>query len=127
MQLNRPVCWREDRIENLTAATAAREDSAEVEAAVTEDGRILALRARLLSDFGAYSFFPANYMLRVVAMMLPNVYRIADFEYEMAVVLSTEIRGPNACADGDLHVGHREHRRRDRSRARHGPHRGTGT
>jgi aerobic carbon-monoxide dehydrogenase large subunit len=91
MQLNRPVCWREDRIENLTGAAAAREDSAEVEAAVTEDGRILALRARLLSDFGAYSFFPANYMLRVVAMMLPNVYRIADYEYEMAVVLSTKI------------------------------------
>ena len=91
MQLNRPVCWREDRTENLTGALAAREDSAEVEAAVTADGRILALRARLLSDFGAYSFFPPNYMLRVVAMMLPNVYRIADYEYEMAVVLSTKI------------------------------------
>jgi aerobic carbon-monoxide dehydrogenase large subunit len=90
MRLNRPVCWREDRTENLTAASSAREDSAEVEAAITEDGRILALRARLLSDFGAYSFFPANYMLRVVAMMLPNVYRIADFEYDMAVVLSTK-------------------------------------
>jgi carbon-monoxide dehydrogenase large subunit len=91
MQLNRPVCWREDRAENLTAAAAAREDSAEVEAAVTADGRILALRARLLSDFGAYSFFPPNYMLRVVAMMLPSVYRIADYEYEMAVVLSSKI------------------------------------
>ena len=71
IRLNRPVRWREDRAENLTSAASAREDSAEVEAAVTADGRILALRARLLSDFGAYSFFPANYMLRVVAMMLP--------------------------------------------------------
>jgi carbon-monoxide dehydrogenase large subunit len=91
IRLGRPVRWREDRTENLTSASAAREDSAEIEAAVTSDGRILALRARLLSDFGAYSFFPANYMLRVVAMMLPNVYRIAAYEYDMAVVLSTKI------------------------------------
>jgi aerobic carbon-monoxide dehydrogenase large subunit len=91
IRLNRPVRWREDRAENLTSAASAREDSAEVEAAVTADGRILALRARLLSDFGAYSFFPANYMLRVVAMMLPGVYRIANYEYETAIVLSTKV------------------------------------
>jgi carbon-monoxide dehydrogenase large subunit len=90
-QLDRPVRWREDRAENLTAALAAREDSAEVTAAVTADGRILALRARLFSDFGAYALFPANYMLRVVAMMLPNVYRLTDYEYDMAVVLSNKI------------------------------------
>jgi carbon-monoxide dehydrogenase large subunit len=85
------VCWREDRGENLTAALAAREDGVEVEAAVTADGRILALRARLVSDFGGYAMFPANYMLRVVALMLPNVYRLADYEYEMKVVLSTKV------------------------------------
>jgi carbon-monoxide dehydrogenase large subunit len=89
--LGRPCCWREDRAENLTAALAAREDGAEVEAAVTADGRILALRARLLSDFGAYAVFPANYMLRVVAMLLPNVYRLTAYEYEMDVVLSNRI------------------------------------
>jgi carbon-monoxide dehydrogenase large subunit len=89
--LDRPVRWREDRAENLTAALAAREDSAEVAAAVDADGRVLALRARLASDFGAYSFFPANYMLRVVAMMLPNAYRLADYEYDMTVALSNKI------------------------------------
>jgi carbon-monoxide dehydrogenase large subunit len=90
-QLNLPVRWREDRTENLTAALAAREDSAEVEAAVTADGQILAMRVRLLTDFGAYTFFPANYMLRVVALMLPNVYRLANYEYEMDVILSTKV------------------------------------
>jgi carbon-monoxide dehydrogenase large subunit len=91
IRLNRPVRWDEDRTENLTGASAAREDSAEIEAAVTADGRILALRARLTSDFGAYSFFPANYMLRVVAMMLPGVYKIENYSYDMAVVLSNKI------------------------------------
>ncbi|MCW2869726.1 molybdopterin-dependent oxidoreductase [Actinacidiphila oryziradicis] len=89
--LDRPVRWREDRVENLTAALSAREDSAEVETAVTADGRILAMRAHLTSDFGAYALFPANYMLRVVAMMLPNAYRLADYEYDMTVVLSNKI------------------------------------
>jgi carbon-monoxide dehydrogenase large subunit len=89
--LDRPVRWREDRAENLTAALAAREDGAEVETAVDAEGRILAMRARLTSDFGGYAFFPANYMLRVVAMMLPNAYRIADYEYDMTVALSNKI------------------------------------
>ncbi len=95
-ELKRPICWREDRRENLSAALQAREDEVRVRAAVTNEGKILAIRAKLLSDFGSYSFFPANYMLQVVAMMIPGPYKLENYEYEMKVVLS------NKCPAGPM-------------------------
>ncbi len=87
-QLGRPVKWIEDRRENLTAACMAREESVFVRAAAKRDGRVLALEARLVGDFGAYAFYPANYMLRVVGMLLPGPYDIRHYRYELAVALT---------------------------------------
>lgn len=88
--LKRPVRWREDRMENLLSALMAREDVVKTRAAVRKDGRILGLQAELFSDFGAYSFFPANYMIRVVAMLLPGPYKIQDYAFEMKVALTNK-------------------------------------
>ncbi|UZE46940.1 molybdopterin-dependent oxidoreductase [Rhodopseudomonas sp. P2A-2r] len=74
-QLRRPVRWREDRMENLQAACHAREATCRTRAAVAEDGRILALELDISEDFGAYSFFPGNYIARVVALILTGPYR----------------------------------------------------
>jgi aerobic carbon-monoxide dehydrogenase large subunit len=73
--LRRPVRWRETRAENLTAALMAREEVVTTRAAVAADGRLLGLTCAIEADFGAWSFFPANYMARVVAMILPGPYR----------------------------------------------------
>lgn len=102
-ELHRPIRWREDRMENLRAASHAREDLVKTRAAVTKNGRILALHADLFSDFGAYSFFPANYMIRVVAMLLPGPYKIQDYSYEVKVALTNKcpagpMRAPMAIA-----------------------------
>lgn len=88
--LKRPVRWREDRMENLLAASHAREDYVKTRTAVTKDGRILAMEAELVSDFGAYSFFPANYMVRVIAMLLPGPYKIQDYAYDVKVALTNK-------------------------------------
>ncbi|MCC6778890.1 MAG: molybdopterin-dependent oxidoreductase [Hyphomicrobiales bacterium] len=50
----RPIKWVEDRLEHLTAATAAPNRVVEVRAAVKKDGRILALDYAQLDDYGAY-------------------------------------------------------------------------
>ena len=52
--LGRPVKWIEDRNENLTVSGQAREESFEVEAAVTNDGDILGLKVKMIVDTGAY-------------------------------------------------------------------------
>lgn len=75
-ELGRPVRWREDRLENLLAASHAREDWVRTRAAVDDDGRLRALSLELVEDFGGYCFFPANYLARVIAMILSGPYRL---------------------------------------------------
>ena len=94
--LKRPVRWREDRIENLTAAAHAREDFVRTRAAVAGDGRILALEVEIVEDFGAYSFYPANYLARVIAMILTGPYRIQDYAYDVKIALT------NKCGAGPM-------------------------
>ncbi len=95
-QLNRPVRWREDRTENLMAASHARENLCRTRAAVAADGRILGLELEIAEDFGAYCFYPANYMSRVVAMILTGPYRIEDYAFEVKIALT------NKCGNGPM-------------------------
>lgn len=94
--LRRPVRWREDRMENLQAACHAREATCRTRAAVAKDGRILALELDISEDFGAYSFFPGNYIARVVALILTGPYRISDYSYEIRVAMT------NKCGAGPM-------------------------
>lgn len=95
-RLGRPIKWIEDRRENLTAANMAREESVKVRAAVRRDGKVLALEALISSDFGAYSFYPGNYMMRVVGMLLPGPYDIRNYRYGVRVAIT------NKCPAGPM-------------------------
>ncbi len=55
MATGRPVKWAEDRSENLMTTTFARDYHMRGEIAATSGGRILALRARVLADHGAFN------------------------------------------------------------------------
>ena len=88
--LRRPVRWHEGRGENLIAALHAREDSVATRAGIAEDGTILALSCEIDADFGAWCFFPANYMARVIALILPGPYRIAQYGYDVRVWLTNK-------------------------------------
>ncbi len=95
-ELRRPVRWREDRLENLLAASHSREQLCRTRAAVAADGRLLALELELIEDFGAYCFYPANYLARVVAMILTGPYKVQDYAYDVKVVLT------NKCGNGPM-------------------------
>ena len=58
--VGRPVKWTETRRENLAAASHAREARIDLEAAADADGVLLGLRARVVSDAGAYHIYPAD-------------------------------------------------------------------
>jgi len=95
MQLGKPVRWREDRMENLLASSQAREDYCRTRAAVDAQGRVQALELEITEDFGAYSFYPGNYLARVVAMIITGPYRIAHYAYDVKVVLTNKVgNGP---------------------------------
>src|SRR5438445_561693 len=88
--LGRPVRWIQTRRENLLAALHAREDIVDVQAAVKSDGTVLGLDVQILTDFGAYAYFPANYMARVIGMMVPGAYRLRDYRYTITAVLTNK-------------------------------------
>ncbi len=54
------------------------------------DGTILGVDVKILTDFGAYAYFPANYMARVIGMMVPGAYRLRDYRYAIAAVLTNK-------------------------------------
>src|SRR4029453_11677308 len=39
---------------------------------------------------GAYAYFPANYMARVIGMMVPGAYRLRDYRYAITAVLTNK-------------------------------------
>jgi carbon-monoxide dehydrogenase large subunit len=84
MRLRRPVKWLEDRRENLLACAQAREHVNHLEVAATRDGRLLAFRARLVCDAGAYSNYPVTAALEpgTAAGIIPGPYRVAAYSYE---------------------------------------------
>lgn len=53
-KLKQPVKWIETRSENMLASSHGRNQIAEVEAAMAEDGKITALKCRVLVDAGAW-------------------------------------------------------------------------
>jgi carbon-monoxide dehydrogenase large subunit len=88
----RPVKWVETRSENLAAASHAREARVEIEAAADAAGAILALRARLYSDAGAYHIHPLTAALESMgtAGILPGPYRIPAYAFEAVAVATNK-------------------------------------
>ena len=89
-RLGRPVKWLEERRENLTAASQARSQRTTVEVAAANDGTVLALRSRVMSDNGAYHAYPTTGALEPLgtASIMPGPYRISAYEFE-ALALAT--------------------------------------
>ncbi|HME92782.1 MAG TPA: xanthine dehydrogenase family protein molybdopterin-binding subunit [Methylomirabilota bacterium] len=82
----RPVKWLETRRENLAAAPHARQQRVEVEAGADAAGTLLALRARVFADAGAYHIYPLTGALEPLgtASILPGPYRTPAYEFELA-------------------------------------------
>jgi carbon-monoxide dehydrogenase large subunit len=80
LQLARPVKWAEDRLENFLSAPQGRGARGAVELALDADGRVLALRARLLSDLGAYLLPSTPMPPHTMAMLLSGCYAIPAFD-----------------------------------------------
>ncbi len=87
-RLGRPVKWIETRRENLAASAHAREQRMEIEVAAGAGGRLLALRARVVSDAGAYHIYPLTGALEPLgsASILPGPYLTEAYEYEALAV-----------------------------------------
>lgn len=80
-KLKQPVKWIETRSENILASSHGRNQIAEVEAAMAEDGKITALRCRVLLDAGAW---PKGLDLgNSTFIMATGCYDIPAIDYEV--------------------------------------------
>jgi aerobic carbon-monoxide dehydrogenase large subunit len=89
-RLGRPVKWVESRREHLCTAVHAREQWHDLQLAVRNDGTILAMRADVLSDQGAYTRSLGILCPSLTAAGLPGPYRFFNYECHVRVALTNK-------------------------------------
>ena len=104
--LGQPVKWIEDRLEHLAAGGQAREEMADMEAAVTADGVLLGVRMDVKLNSGAYPSdpFPGSMFVLSVSGSFQGPTRIEGLSAKSTAVFSNKgtyvsYRGPWATAD----------------------------
>jgi 2-furoyl-CoA dehydrogenase large subunit len=93
-KLGVPVRWTEDRLEHLSASSAATERTTRLDAAFTADGELLALRYDVVEDVGAYVRAPEPATLYRMHGSLSGAYRVRDVSARNRLVLT------NRCPTG---------------------------
>jgi aerobic carbon-monoxide dehydrogenase large subunit len=92
-RLQRPVKWTEDRQENLSAAFHGHEQRYETSAAFDEEGKLLALKADIACDVGAYSCYP--FTCGVEPLMaeaeMPGPYRLRHYWSRARAVATNKV------------------------------------
>jgi 2-furoyl-CoA dehydrogenase large subunit len=87
----RPVKWVEDRAEHLLAASSGPNRVTEIEAAVTNDGKILGLRMDQLEDYGAFLRAPMPGPLYRMHGAATGGYDIPNCDVTNRVVLTNKM------------------------------------
>ena len=84
------VRWTETRTEHFLAANHSREQSHEVELAATNDGTVMAMRARVWTDMGAYVRGLGLLAPSCTAAELPGPYRIRHYDVDVRCSLTNK-------------------------------------
>ncbi len=90
MKLVRPVKWIESRRENLMSANHAREVAYEIEMGFDGAGRILAMRAVIHADIGAYVRTAGLVPAEFGAALLPGPYRVPNYSCDLWSVVTNK-------------------------------------
>lgn len=90
-RLGRPVRWVEDRREHFLSAVHAREQTWHVELAADADGRVRAIRGRVLYDAGGHSSNQGIGVPRVGVGLMPGPYDIRHFRIQILGVVTNKV------------------------------------
>jgi len=83
IDLGRPVKWIEQRQENFLAAYQGRGVEGEVELALAADGHMLAVRARIVADLGAYLLPSTAIPPHTTGMLMTGCYDVEAADVEV--------------------------------------------
>ncbi len=89
-KLKSSVAWTEDRRENLIAASHSRDQAIALAGAFDKNARLIALKADVLANVGAYSCFPTTSGVEPLMAMaeLPGPYDFRAYECRARGVLT---------------------------------------
>ena len=96
-RLASPVKWTSDRMEDLACNSQGFDEIIDAELGLDNEGRMVALRADVIGDVGAYSIYPWTAALEPVQVVsfLPGPYRIEHYRGRVrAVATSKAPTGP---------------------------------
>ena len=82
LELGRPVRWVETRREGLAATVHGRGQIQDIRVAFDGTGKILALKARIHADLGAYLYFFTPAIPRFTALIMNGCYDVEALEFE---------------------------------------------
>ncbi len=100
LRTGRPVKFIEDRREHMMATHHSREGECELEIALDADFRIVALKAVVLTDLGAYAACGGGAVVPSKTLQfIPGPYRIPNYSADLKVLLTNKtpigtFRGP---------------------------------
>ena len=90
-QLGAPVKWIEDRSEAFLTTTHARDVVGYIELAAKRDGTVLALKARLIADIGAYEMLLTAFIPTLTHGLLSGGYAIPVIRSELIEVFTNKM------------------------------------
>ena len=90
--LRKPIKWIEDRREHLAASLQAKHQIVHAELALKNDGTVLGLKARFLSDAGGYSSYPwsSAFEPKHAAGTITGPYKIPAYSFETCTVATNK-------------------------------------
>ncbi len=89
-RLGRPVRWSEERMENTQATIQGRGMIQHIELAADGDGKVTAVRARLLADMGAYLQLVTPGIPLLGGFLYAGVYDIPAYSFVCTGVFTTK-------------------------------------
>lgn len=98
-RFGRPIKWVEDRREHLMAIGHSREADADLEVAFAADGRLLAVRAEIFCNIGAYMRPNGTTPVRNASQFITGAYKVDNFSVRSYAVTTNKTpagtyRGP---------------------------------
>jgi carbon-monoxide dehydrogenase large subunit len=90
MHFGRPVCWIEDRSENLKTMNQSRQQKHRVKIGVKKDGTIVAIEAEILFDMGGYTRTHGGVPAISASAMLRGPLRIKNYRCNVFCVLTNK-------------------------------------
>ncbi len=91
-KLGRPVKWVQDRLEGLATDVVGRDERVELTMGFRADGTILAMRAHVLADGGAYSVYPRCSVTEpnMISRILPGPYRFEHYAFRAELAITNK-------------------------------------